>query len=307
MIELWPSLDRPAQQEMARVYFQSHYGDPVDWALNVGFTPDPWQARVLWSTENIILNCSRQSGKSDTGAHKAAYTASTKDNALVLLISPSLRQSSELFRKVRDVFDRLTTHVELEEDNKLSLQIKHNRSRIVSLPANEATIRGFSAVDLVIIDEASRCSDALYNTLRPMLAISKGQLIVMSTPFGQQGFFYEEWQRSRAMSQRIKPWVSIKITADMCPRIGADFLAEEREALGEWWYKQEYQGAFVETMGQLFTEASIQAALSDDGEPLFDEDPLERLWRHGNSTVRQPASSATFDNDFGELFQQDAA
>jgi hypothetical protein len=36
-----------------------------------------------------------------------------------------------------------------------------NRSRIVGLPGNEVTVRGFSAVSLMLIDEAARVSDEM--------------------------------------------------------------------------------------------------------------------------------------------------
>lgn len=252
---------------------------------------------MLWCTTNALLNCSRQSGKSTTAAHKAVHTALFHEKALVLVISPSLRQSAELFRKVIDVVEALPVPPKLTEDNKLSLQFQENRSRIVSLPSTEATIRGFSAVNLVIIDEASRVSDALYGTLRPMLAISKGQLVAMSTPFGQRGFFYDEWQR------RAK-WTAIRITAEMCPRITAEFLAEERDALGDSWFRQEYGGEFIEAVGQLFSEASIQAALSNEVDPLFPVDPLEQLWDSANTRVR---NKSRIGDELADLFQRTAA
>jgi hypothetical protein len=58
----------------------------------------------------------------------------------------------------------------------------------VGLPGTEATIRGFSAVSLLLVDEAARCSDELYLAIRPMLAVSDGTLWLMSTPF-QAGIF----------------------------------------------------------------------------------------------------------------------
>lgn len=64
-------------------------------------------------------------------------------------------------------------------------------------------------------------------------------------------------------------WLKIKITAEECPKIPADFLAEERTALGEWWYSQEYCCEFAANIDQYFTTEEIKAAFSDDVEPLF--------------------------------------
>lgn len=71
------------------------------WAFDAfGFQPDPWQTEVLESTaKKILLNCSRQSGKSSVSAISSLHTAPFQPGSLVLMVSPSLRQSSELFKK----------------------------------------------------------------------------------------------------------------------------------------------------------------------------------------------------------------
>jgi hypothetical protein len=84
-------------------------------------------------------------------------------------------------------------------DNETSLLFP-NGSRIVGLPGTEATVRGFSAVSLLLIDEAARVEDELYKMLRPMLAVGDGDLWLMSTPCGKRGFFYDVWAHEAAMS-----------------------------------------------------------------------------------------------------------
>jgi len=163
--------------------------DPVLFARLLGFNPDPWQEKVLSSSsKRLMLNCSRQSGKSTTASILALHRAIFYPDNLVLLVSPSLRQSSELFRKVGEQLKKLQCKPKLLEDNKLSCALD-NKSRIVSLPSSEGTIRGYSGASLIIEDEASRVDDELYRAIRPMLAVSNGRLILMSTPFGKRGHF----------------------------------------------------------------------------------------------------------------------
>src|SRR5262245_36206371 len=95
----------------------------------------------------------------------------------------------------------------------------------------------FRCVSLLIIDEAARVSDNLYCGVRPMLAVSHGKLIALSTPFGQRGWFYEAWQSGEM-------WERIRVTAEDCPRITHEFLDEEKLALGERWIRQEYMCSF---------------------------------------------------------------
>lgn len=238
--------------------------DPVRLAERAGLTPDVWQRDVLRSNDRqTILLCSRQAGKSTVSAVLATHTAVYKSAALVLVLSPSLRQSQELFRKVLDCYRCLDQTVPASAETKLTLELD-NGSRIVSLPGKEATIRGFSGVDLLIEDEASRVPDSLYQAVRPMLAVSGGRIVLLSTPFGKRGHFYQTWTGDDP------DWQRVKITADDVPRIPADWLAQERTRIGDWWYRQEYGCEFVDLDDQVFSTDLIERALSDET-PLLTE------------------------------------
>src|SRR5829696_1961319 len=82
--------------------------DPALLADQAGFTPDSWQAQVLRrAAPRLLLNCSRQSGKSTVSAVLAVHTALYEPGALVLLLSPSQRQSAELFKKCLAIYRAL--------------------------------------------------------------------------------------------------------------------------------------------------------------------------------------------------------
>jgi hypothetical protein len=138
-----------------------------------------------------------------------------------------------------------------------------NASRIIALPGKEQTIRGYSGVSLLVVDEAARVPDELYYSVRPMLAVSGGRLICLSTPFGKRGFFFNEWEEGGG------DWHRTKILATDVPRISAEFLEEERRALGDFWFSQEYMCEFRETVDQVFSYDLIQEAMSDEVKPLF--------------------------------------
>ena len=238
--------------------------DPVAFAIErLGFNPDPWQAEVLTSpARQQLLNCTRQAGKSSVAAVKALHVALYTEGALIIVIAPSLRQSRELFGKVVDFLKTLSPVQVLEEDNRLSLRLA-NGSRIVALPGDPKTVRGFSAPALIIEDEAAYLLDETHTAIRPMLATSGGQLILMSTPRGRRGHFFEYWQNGGP------GWARISVLAAECPRISKEFLESELAALGEWRFKQEYGCAFVETEDSLFQYDLIQSAFSDEILPLF--------------------------------------
>jgi hypothetical protein len=146
-------------------------------------------------------------------------------------------------------------------ERKLSLELE-NGSRIVTLPGTDKTIRGFSGVSLLVVDEASRVADELYFAVRPMLAVSGGALMMLTTPHGKRGVFYEEWTGGAG-------WDRYEVPADECPRISAEFLEEEREALPSWVYRQEYECSFEETEDQVFTTEMVERAVTSEVAPLF--------------------------------------
>ena len=246
--------------------------DPVVFARDfLDFTPDPWQAQALrWRSRpsigpggrGMLLNCCRQSGKSITAAILALHQAIYYPGILALLVSPSLRQSGELFRKVTDMLATLEVKPKLTEANRLSLRLESG-SRVVSLPSKEDTVRGFSGVDLIIEDEAARVPEELYRAIRPMLAVSGGSLVLMSTPFGKRGHFFEEW------TQGGTAWERIEVKAPECPRIPPAFLEEERRSLRDRWYRQEYMCSFEETVDQVFAYDYVMQSITPEVRPLF--------------------------------------
>jgi hypothetical protein len=237
--------------------------DPVLLIEAIGRTPDKWQRDVLRSrAKRMLLNVTRQGGKSTTVAGLCCHTALYQPGSLSLILSPGERQSKETFRKVMDVYHDLGRPVPPDTENKLELELS-NGSRIVALPGTEGTIRGYSGVDLLIIDEASRVPDVLYSTVRPMLAVSGGRLIALSTPVGARGWWHQAWEHGGPT------WERVKITAYECPRISAEFLQEERETLPDLFFKSKYLCQFVDQVGQYFATDDVLGAVSGDVLPLF--------------------------------------
>jgi len=231
---------------------------PVELAERVGISPDPWQRDLLLSDDRqIILLCSRQSGKSTISALIALHTALFQPDSLVLVLSPSQRQSQELYRKIHDSYNQLSGVAELTQESALRLEFS-NGSRVQVLPGKESTVRGFSGVSLLVIDEAARVPDELYQSVRPMIAVSGGRIILLSTPFGSRGFYWSEWVEGGA------DWKRVRVTADQVPRIHADWLEKERQRIGDWWYSQEYMCTFVDSLEAVFSTADIEAAISSE-------------------------------------------
>jgi hypothetical protein len=232
--------------------------DAVQFARQwLGFVPDQRQRDLLLSpAKQGILNCTRQWGKSTVAAIKAVHRAHFHPRSLVIVASPTERQSAEFLLKARDFTKRLKIPVRGDGHHRASLRFP-NGSRIVGLPGKEGTIRGYSAVSLLIIDEAARVTDEMYKSLRPSLAVAAGDLWLLSTPNGKRGFFYENWVNGG------ESWERISATAPECPRISESFLQEERRQMGSRWFGQEYLCEFGEDEAQMFPRDLVRGALED--------------------------------------------
>jgi hypothetical protein len=88
--------------------------------------------------------------------------------------------------------------------------------------------------------------------------------VILSTPYGKRGVFFEEWTGGLE-------WERYEVPAQECPRISEAFLAEERRSLPDWIYRQEYLCSFEETEDAVFTTEMVDAAVSADVTPLFEE------------------------------------
>lgn len=243
--------------------------DPVLWAIeSFGFEPDKWQSKALRSSsKRSIWNIHRQGGKSSVAALRVLHKALYYSGSLTLIVAPIKDQSKELFRKIVGYYDELPEQPGMKEDTSRSF-ILTTGSRVIALSGDEDNVRSFSAPDMIIEDEAARCSDALFYAIRPMLATSNGNLLLLSTPKGQCGHFHEIWNDGDPL------WERVQVRASECPRISASFLEEERKS--NLLFDQEYNCQFMADDNQIFSDEIIKSISDDSIEPLFEVDGNHR-------------------------------
>ena len=246
---------------------------PAYHALSYGFEPDPWQKELLENQHRrVIVCCGRQVGKSKTTAMLARQTAETKPNSLTLVIGPAERQSVEFHRKTNE------DHLKEDEDygltkvadNQKATELS-NGSRIIALPGKEETIKGYSAVDLLIIDEAAYVPDYVWIAVKPMVMVSRGRVVILSTPRSKEGFFYDIWQDAQKKGSR---WHPIHITTEECPRIPVEDIEEARSTYPSYAFQREYMAEFTDHEDSLFSNDDLDAMFSDNHgiQPLADTD-----------------------------------
>ena len=258
---------------------------------------------------NILVLWPRQfAGKSQAAASIALHNAMTNlgkqgRGSTTLIFSAALRESTELLRKVRHLrYGLLRKHLPVssqswrprsvardivsykefmgEEEQSIvpnyiaavtdaqTMIELENGSRIISLPARSQAIVGYT-VDLLILDEAKVIPDDLYNSVRAMLAMTKGRMIALSTPLGQRGWFWEAWKKcdQAVLAGEAEPYKRFRKTCWECPRLDHDFVAKERQLIGEHWFRQEYECAFLDPTGAVFRGEDIERAMQSKEEP----------------------------------------
>ena len=225
-------------------------------------TLDPWQEDVLeeikQNKKNLCLRTGRQVGKSTITSIGAGEFAMNNKNKTIMIIASVERQALLLFEKVLAYIHARNKNMiktgNKEGPTKHRLILK-NGSKILCLPTGETGygIRGFT-IDLLIADEAAYINEEVWTAVTPMMVVTGGKMILLSTPRGRVGYFYDCFQD--------KKFKSYHVTSLECPRMqteeGKAFLDHERERKTKAQFTQEYLGEFVDKLMQFFPDYLIK-------------------------------------------------
>lgn len=230
---------------------------PVEFAKEVlGVKPFPYQIKLLNdSHKRLVAVMGRQSGKTTTIAVKALYFAITNSNASVLIISPSLRQSMIMFRRISDFILASPLKFRVVRSTRTIVQF-NNRSEIIALPASEHFLRGYTA-HMIICDEAAFMPEELITSIIfPMISTTDGYAIFLSTPWGRDHFFYRAFMDPNYSVHRVK--------SSDCSLIKPEFLEEIRCNMTEKAFRMEYEAEFVEASNSFFPQDLIRQCVAND-------------------------------------------
>lgn len=231
--------------------------NPVAWAeAQLGITLAPWQREVLTSdAQRLLLLTPRQCGKTTVIAALAAVTMKVFPGTQVAIISPTARQSGFLSAKVGDLLR--SERIVQQSSTALTLA---NGSGLASLPGDRPdTVRGLTA-SLLLIDEASRVKSELIASAMPMTAASNGRTILLSTPAGASGSFYDYFMDDSG------DWVKKTVTLGDATHYSQKELKALRRRLGERMWQQEMEAKFLERPGALFSIEQVDAIFG--GKPV---------------------------------------
>jgi hypothetical protein len=226
----------------------------------LGIILEDWQRQVVIENQkDIIMLCSRKSGKTTAMAFKIVLNAINYPNQFTMILSAGQRQSSEVFQTVTQFL--YIIEAQFRNAPTATGCTLENGHRILSLPTGYtgATIRTYSA-HRIYMDEAAFIADEVYKAVSPCLLKFGIQKIIASTPKGSRGFFYEEWQRGEGFLRFYIPWTKIRhIQQDKIK----DIIEKERAINGDKYIQQEYEALFVEQGAGLIPESLITATFKN--------------------------------------------
>lgn len=219
-----------------------------------GLEPMAHQVAYLESSGHLLVRKGRQAGLTQAAAALAIHVARERPGNLAAVISPSLRQSTEVAMRARTGLWALGDT--LVQDSVSLLRLK-NGSRILSLPGSARGVRGYAAA-LVIVDEAAWVDDQTFVAVRALVAATGGRVIVQSTPGSPVGFFHE-------LATNTPPdWHSLVVRSDEARTISPEFLERERREMSEELFRQEYMAEFGTGLGSsLFSMEALRALVQE--------------------------------------------
>jgi len=217
---------------------------------------DDWQKEVLDTKGNLCLRSGRQVGKSTIISIKAGEYATHNKGKTILVVASVERQALLLFEKILShLYQNHKSFIKKGKDKPTKHKITLNNGSVIHcLPTGMSGygIRGYT-VDLLIADEAAFIPEEVWTAVTPMLAVTGGDIILLSTPFGGGGYFYRCFQDDN--------FKHFHISSENCPRKNQDFLDREKARMTRTQYAQEYLGEFVDELRQFFADDLIKKCM----------------------------------------------
>jgi hypothetical protein len=194
----------------------------------------PWLIEYLDEQKDAIVLKGRQVAASTGAGVLAIRLARYVPWSLCGIISPGLRQSTEVKERAKSGLLRLGDHLVKDNSSEIALR---NHSRVISLPGSAKSARGWS-FDFLVIDEAAFLDQETFLAVRATVATG-GRTIVQSTPEGPFGHFYDLWMEDDPARAKFR------VRSDEVKTISAEFLAGERATMTAEEYSQEYEAEFT--------------------------------------------------------------
>lgn len=217
-----------------------------------------WFGDPFESGKTMVIKSVRQSGKTFFIQVELTIMAMRHPRTLSVVYEPTLALSRQVFKTMVNAFDGSEL---VKNANAQLLELEFANGSTILFKSMEQVSRGLSVSGLCVLDESAYLDDEGIYAVLPLIAAHNAPLIVASTPFTTDGYFYDMYMLGlEENSKNIK-------TFDWSthPEIGR-FLTEERkemykQTMSRAKYTTEVLGQFLVNDGLLFQ--GIEKCLGD--------------------------------------------
>ena len=163
----------------------------------ISFKPYQYQIDLVNAIEDnygVVVGKGRQLGCSETATSYMLWRACREPGFLGVVLSKGQADTANLCKRARMMADSNPEMIELATKNLTDLRIVGG-GRILFRPATPNGVRGLESVSMLFFDEIAFIPqiDMLYTAAMPSTEMcgADARILMMSTPWGQSGFFYE--------------------------------------------------------------------------------------------------------------------
>lgn len=228
----------------------------------VGFHPYAHQRAVIdalgkskCSYKTVVVKSSRQKGKSFMIANILLYFALNWNKTKNICVSPTLKQAKNIYKTIMDAIEKTGI---VKNSNATDLEITFiNRSIIRFLSAEMGeSLRGYTVTGILCIDECCYISDDVFNTIKPWVDYNKSPILMVSTPYVKQGFFWQYYNYGLEGVNKVitVDWCDPKFKKEMDKILPPERLEEYRKTMPANKFKSEYLGEWLDDDGTVFIQ-----------------------------------------------------
>ena len=228
----------------------------------VGFHPYAHQRAVIdaigkskCSYKTVVVKSSRQKGKSFMIANILLYFALNWNKTKNICVSPTLKQAKNIYKTIMDAIEKTGI---VKNSNATDLEITFiNRSIIRFLSAEMGeSLRGYTVTGILCIDECCYISDEVFNTIKPWVDYNKSPILMVSTPYVKQGFFWQYYNYGLEGVNKVitVDWCNPKFKKEMDKILPPERLEEYRKTMPANKFKSEYLGEWLDDDGTVFIQ-----------------------------------------------------
>lgn len=200
--------------------------------------------------KSLVVKAPRQVGKTFFNIAELIYIAALKPKSVSIIVEPSVFLGRKVFN---DIYRALRESGVIESANSTTCEIMFRNGSQIICRSIESMSRGLTVSGILIIDETCFIDDEAIYTLLPLINANNAGLILTSSPFTAEGYFYNMYLKGlEGEDPNIR-------TFDWAKEEGIKkFLTDEKKALyktvmSKNKYTTEILGDFLENDGLLFT------------------------------------------------------